>query len=92
MANREKIRFSIPIRAWLKEGTGYKTVKELFTADFAAEFFDQEKILQLLADHRAGKQGLQRKIWTIYTFLTWYKVFFIDEKIPKAETIIYETI
>jgi len=48
--------------------------------------------LQLLADHRAGKQGLQRKIWTIYTFLTWYKVFFIDEKIPKAETIIYETI
>lgn len=91
-ANREKLGFPVPIRAWLKEGTGYKTVKELFTADFAAKFFDQEKILQLLADHRAGQQGLQRKIWTIYTFLTWYKVFFIDEKIPKAETIIYETI
>ena len=71
---REKLGFPVPIRSmaerrdWLQNRQ-----KNYLQRIFAAEFFDQEKILQLLADHRAGKQGLQRKIWTIYTFLTWYK-------------------
>jgi asparagine synthase (glutamine-hydrolysing) len=46
----------------------------------------------MLEDHRQGKPNLQRKIWTIFTFLTWYKVFFIDESIPEAKEIVYETL
>lgn len=91
-ANREKLGFPVPIKAWLKEDHGYNEVKQLFTADFAAEFFDQEKIMKLLNDHHEGKAEVQRKIWTIFTFLTWYKVFFIEEAIPKAEAITYETL
>ncbi|WP_313538023.1 asparagine synthase (glutamine-hydrolyzing) [Enterococcus sp.] len=91
-ANREKLGFPVPIKAWLKEGTGYAAVKTLFKADFAAEFFDQTAILQLLEDHRNGQGELQRKIWTVFTFLTWYKVFFIDQEMPQPQQIDYETI
>ena len=91
-ANREKLGFPVPIKSWLKEETGYTAVKTLFAADFAAEFFDQAAILQMLDDHRKNQVNLQRKIWTIFTFLTWYKVFFIDQEIPQSQQIIYETI
>ncbi|WP_430609655.1 asparagine synthase (glutamine-hydrolyzing) [Enterococcus sp. DIV0876] len=91
-ANREKLGFPVPIKSWLKEETGYTTVKTLFAADFAAEFFDQAAILQMLDDHRKNQVNLQRKIWTIFTFLTWYKVFFIDQEIPQSQQIIYEII
>ena len=91
-ANREKLGFPVPIKAWLKEGTGYAAVKTLFKSDFAAEFFDQTAILQLLEDHRHGQGELQRKIWTVFTFLTWYKVFFIEQEMPRPQQIDYETI
>ena len=91
-ANREKLGFPVPIKAWLREDLGYKQVKALFEADFVTEFFDQAKILQLVEDHHDGKADLQRKIWAIYSFLTWYKVYFIDEEIPKTETIVYDTL
>lgn len=90
-ANREKLGFPVPIKAWLREDFGYAQVKALFEEAFVKEFFDQAKIIQLLEDHHTGKADLQRKIWAIYAFLTWYKVFFIDTEIPKAESIIYDT-
>ncbi|GGI65451.1 MULTISPECIES: asparagine synthase (glutamine-hydrolyzing) [Enterococcus] len=91
-ANREKLGFPVPIKAWLREDLGYKQVKALFEMDFVREFFDQDKIIQLVEDHHNGTADLQRKIWAVYSFLTWYKVFFIDEEIPKAETIVYDTL
>lgn len=33
-------------------------------------------LVSLLDDHRAGKYDYSRKIWTVYTFLVWYKVYF----------------
>lgn len=91
-ANREKLGFPVPIKAWLREDLGYLKVKELFKQDFVREFFDQEKILALLEAHHLGKADVQRKIWTIYTFLTWYKVFFIDDEIPTVDAISYEIV
>ncbi len=91
-ANREKLGFPVPIKAWLREDLGYLQVKALFEMDFVKEFFDQAEILALVEDHHDNKADLQRKIWAIYTFLTWYKVFFIDTEIPKAEKIVYETL
>ncbi|KAF1297455.1 asparagine synthase (glutamine-hydrolyzing) [Enterococcus sp. JM4C] len=91
-SNRVKLGFPVPIKVWLKEDHGYQQVRDLFEADFAKEFFDQAKIMQLLNDHREGKKEVQRKIWTIFSFLTWYKVFFIDEKIPTTEEIVYDIV
>ena len=79
-ANRTKKGFPVPIRYWLREDKYYNIVKEYFTADYAAEFFDQRAIMKLLDDHKAGKAQNQRKIWTVFTFLVWYKKFFIEEK------------
>ncbi|MBE6538634.1 MAG: asparagine synthase (glutamine-hydrolyzing) [Ruminococcaceae bacterium] len=77
-ANRTKKGFPVPIRYWLKEDKYYNIVKEYFTSDFASEFFDTDAIVRLLDDHRAGKAQNQRKIWTVFTFLVWYKKFFVD--------------
>lgn len=79
-ADRIKLGFPVPIRFWLREEKYYNNVKEYFTSDYAAEFFDRDKLLAMLEDHKNEKANNQRKIWTVYTFLVWYKRFFIDEK------------
>ncbi len=78
-ANRPKKGFPVPIRYWLREEKYYNIVKKYFTADYAKEFFNTEHINKLLDDHYNEKQNNQRKIWTLFTFLVWYKRFFVDE-------------
>ena len=78
-ANRPKKGFPVPIRYWLMQDEYYRQVKEYFEADFATEFFDRSAIIKLLDEHKSGKKMNQRKIWTVFTFLVWYKRFFIDE-------------
>ncbi|MCQ2456979.1 MAG: asparagine synthase C-terminal domain-containing protein, partial [Clostridia bacterium] len=75
-ANRKKMGFPVPIRNWLREDKYYNLVKESFTSDVAAEYFDTEKLVSLLDDHKSEKMNNGRKIWTAYTFLTWHKQFF----------------
>lgn len=77
--NREKLGFPVPIKDWLREEKYYKIIRNLFEQEFVKEFFDQEKILKLLDDNFEGKADGRRKIWTIYTFLTWYQVYFIND-------------
>ncbi|HIW53891.1 MAG TPA: asparagine synthase (glutamine-hydrolyzing) [Candidatus Ruthenibacterium merdigallinarum] len=79
-ANRPKKGFPVPIRFWLREEKYYNIVKEYFTSDFAAVFFDTGALMKLLDDHFHEKAANQRKIWTVFTFLVWYKRFFVDEK------------
>jgi asparagine synthase (glutamine-hydrolysing) len=78
-ADRKKMGFPVPIRYWLREEKYYSIVKDYFSSDFAAEFFDVPALIELLDDHRAEKANNGRKIWTVFTFLVWYKRFFIDE-------------
>lgn len=77
-ATRPKLGFPTPVREWLREEKYYKEVRNLFAQDFVKEFFDQDKLLQLADDNFAGKVDGRRKIWTVYTFLVWYKLYFID--------------
>lgn len=78
-ANRQKLGFPVPIREWLREDKYYNIVKTYFKSDYASEFFDTAKIMKLLNDHKTGKSNNGRKIWTVFTYLTWYKRYFIDE-------------
>lgn len=75
-AHRPKKGFPVPIREWLREDKYYSLVKEAFNSETAAEYFDTAKITALLDDHKAGKANNGRKIWTLYTFLTWHRQFF----------------
>jgi len=76
-ATKDKLGFPVPIREWLKEDGYYNKVKAEFTSDYANLYFDTNALVKLLDNHRAGKADLSRKIWTVYTFLVWYKEFFI---------------
>ncbi|MEF9991932.1 MAG: asparagine synthase (glutamine-hydrolyzing) [Romboutsia sp.] len=82
-AKREKKGFPVPIRFWFKEEKYYNLVKEAFISEYAKEFFDTNKIVALLDNHYNGKTNNARKIYTIYSFLIWYKRFFIEEKLAN---------
>lgn len=77
-AEKDKLGFPVPIRVWLKEDKYYNTVKEEFTGEIADKFFNTEKLVALLDSHRAGKADNSRKIWTVYTFIIWYKQYFTE--------------
>ncbi len=74
-ANRPKKGFPVPIRDWVKADGIFDSIQADFTSDMAAEYFDTDALVKLLCDHRDGKSMNQRKIWTVYTFLTWHKQF-----------------
>ncbi len=75
-SNRKKKGFPVPIRYWLREDKYYNIVKKEFESDNAKEFFDVDALLKMLALHKEGKGKNARKIWTVYTFLVWYRRFF----------------
>ena len=81
-ANREKKGFPVPIRLWLREEKYAMMVRHAFESEYAAEFFDTDALIAMLDAHFAGKANHARKIWTVYTFLVWYKRFFIDFILP----------
>ena len=75
-AKKDKLGFPVPIRVWLKEDKYYDLVKKSFTGETAKQFFNTEKLVKLLDEHREGKYDNSRKIWTVFTFLVWHKVYF----------------
>ena len=77
-AARPKLGFPVPIKDWLRTEKFYQIVREELSKDFVGEFFDQKAVLQLLDDNFQGKVDARRKIWTLYTFITWYDVYFIQ--------------
>ncbi len=74
--NKKKLGFPVPIRVWLKNDTGYTKVKEAFTTQAAGRFFQTDLLLRILDEHKNGVRDNSRKVWTVYTFLIWYQVFF----------------
>ena len=75
-AAKKKLGFPVPIRVWLKEEKYYSLVKSYFESDCSKQFFNTAPLLKLLYDHRDGKADNSRKIWTVFIFLVWYKVYF----------------
>ena len=71
-ANRTKKGFPVPIAKWLEDPAFAAKVRARFESDVAAEYFDQDKLVAMLADPKHER----RKIWTAYTFLTWHEQFF----------------
>lgn len=75
-AEKKKLGFPVPTRVWLKEDKYYGIVKDAFESESAKKFFNTDLLVDLLDDHRNGKADNSRKIWTVFTFLIWYKVYF----------------
>lgn len=79
-SNKKKLGFPVPIRVWLKEDDCYEMVKAAFISEAAEKYFQTEMLVKLLDDHKVGKGDYSRKIWTVYMFLVWYRVFFEEQK------------
>lgn len=77
-AKMRKTGFLTPLNDWLKRDEFYTAVKEKFQSDTAKQFFNQEYILKLLEDHKAGTAHNMKKVWSVYCFILWYEKFFIE--------------
>lgn len=75
-AAKKKLGFPVPIRVWLKEDKYYNIVRSHFESESAEKFFNTAPLIKLLDEHRLGKADNSRKIWTVFIFLVWYKVYF----------------
>jgi len=78
-AAKKKLGFPVPIRVWLKEDKYYNIVRSAFESESGQKFFNTAPLIKLLDDHRAGKADNSRKIWTVFIFLVWYKVYFEND-------------
>ncbi len=78
-AQKKKLGFPVPIRVWLKEEKYFGIVHDMFLSNGSRKYFNTDRLLKLLDDHKAGKCDNSRKIWTVYTFLVWYKQYFPEE-------------
>lgn len=76
--NRPKLGFPVPIKEWLQTPRYYEQMRELFSEPFVDDIFDQVKVLTLLDENFKGNGEARRQVWTIYTFLIWYKLYFVD--------------
>ena len=82
VAEKKKLGFPVPIRIWLRDDKYYNIVREAFTSDAAQEYFNVDEIVSFLDEHKAGADR-SRKIWIVYMFLMWYKIYFVDKTVPE---------
>ena len=76
-AEKKKLGFPVPIRIWLRQDKYYEIVKKAFCSKEAELFFHTDELMKLLNAHRAGKEDYSRHIWNVYTFLVWYRQYFV---------------
>lgn len=77
IAFRKKLGFIVPIRIWMADERYNQDVREKFRSTMAEKFFDIAEINGIFEDYIAGNSDNWRKIWTIYTFLVWYELYFV---------------
>lgn len=84
-AQKEKLGFPVPVVNWLRQDRYYGEIKSWFTSPEAQRFFNTDELVKLLDEHRAGADR-SRKIWIVYMFLMWYKIYFVDKVAPEKPT------
>ena len=87
-AKRKKLGFLVPFKDWIREEKWYQKVKETFEKDWVSEFFEKDKLMHLLEEHHSGRWNNGRKIYTIYAFLIWYEIYFINNKVPEKPSYV----
>lgn len=76
---KKKLGFPVPIREWMREEDIYQEIKKTLSQDFVKELFNQDYVLNMLEQHKNNKKDNYRKIWSIYSFIKWYEIFFLDK-------------
>ncbi|MDO4399526.1 MAG: asparagine synthase-related protein [Coriobacteriia bacterium] len=88
IAYRRKLGFPVPVRSWLADRTYNADIRRAFASETAQKFFNMDEITALLDAFEGRKPGvhalwfkrrkdqLWRYVWTVYTFIRWYELFF----------------
>ncbi len=76
---KKKLGFPVPIREWIKDGEFREDIEKTINSDVANKYFNVKFLNKLFNEHISGKKDNYRKIWTVYTFIKWYQVFFENE-------------
>ena len=92
VAYRRKLGFPVPVRTWLADPAVNADIRRAFESEAAAEFFKLDEIGALLDAFLGQKPRVShpvwfarhkaimwRHVWTIYTFIRWYELFFGPE-------------
>ncbi len=87
VAERKKLGFPVPLNDWLRQEKYAAQVHRAFMSDEAAQFFDTKALCRLLETHRTGRAHNMTKIWSVYSFLLWYRLYFVESAPPPE---IYE--
>lgn len=87
-AQKEKLGFPVPVAGWLREEDRYRQVEEEFASAEAKRFFHTAELRKLLAEHRAGADR-SRRIWIVYAFLVWYRIYFVDRSKPGEAGVLH---
>ncbi|MGP4115654.1 asparagine synthase (glutamine-hydrolyzing) [Levilactobacillus zymae] len=90
VAKKEKLGFPSPIASWITEDPYKSRIIAAFTSDVAQKFFKPAALLHILDEHLNGKSSMQ-KIFTIYTFILWYQVYFPEDTTAHTVDLVHRT-
>ena len=76
VAFRKKLGFIVPIRHWMADAAYNQDVYDKLHGKTAEQFFHMDVLDAIWQEYIGGNSDLWRKIWTIYTFLVWYDIYF----------------
>ena len=76
-ADKKKLGFPVPVRAWLREEKYAAILREAFASDAAEQFFNTAALKKRLDRHLHRKLGSWRQLWCVFIFLVWYDEYFV---------------
>lgn len=76
IAFRKKLGFIVPIRIWMADERYNQHVQKTLHGKAAEKFFHVDEVQKIWDEYVGGNSDNWRKIWTIYTFLVWYEIYF----------------
>ena len=77
-AQKKKLGFPVPLKYWMKEERYASQIKRMYHSDIGETLFDTKALDSMLDAYRQGRFTGYLKLWSVYTFLLWYEVFFND--------------
>ena len=76
-ADKKKLGFPVPVRAWLREEKYAAILREAFASEAAEKFFNTAALNKMLDQHLSGKRDNWRQLWCVFIFLVWYDEYFV---------------
>lgn len=75
LVDRPKMGFGVPIGEWLRNPL-HGWAQELLATDAAKQYFQQENLHHMMAQHVSGAVDNPYRLWNVLSFLAWHEGVF----------------